>query len=38
MKKVFNTFLLLALVSLMFTACKKEYPEPPIQNLPIGTV
>lgn len=22
----------------MFTACKKEYPEPPIQDLPIGTI
>ena len=22
----------------MFTACKKEYPEPPIQDLPVGTV
>ncbi len=36
--KVFNVFLLLALVGMMFTACKKEYPEPPIQDLPIGTV
>ena len=36
--KLFNTFLLLAMVGMMFTACKKEYPEPPIQDLPIGTV
>ncbi|MCR5657880.1 MAG: DUF5689 domain-containing protein [Bacteroidales bacterium] len=36
--RVFNSFLLLALVGMMFTACKKEYPEPPIQDLPIGTV
>ncbi len=36
--KFFNAFLLLALVGMMFTACKKEYPEPPIQDLPVGTV
>ena len=36
--RVFNAFLLLAMVGLMFTACKKDYPEPPIQDLPIGTV
>lgn len=36
--RLFNAFLLLATVGLMFTACKKEYPEPPIQDLPIGTV
>lgn len=36
--RVFNAFLLLAMVGMMFTACKKEYPEPPIQDLPIGTV
>ena len=36
--KVLNVFLLLAIVGLMFTACKKEYPEPPIQPLPVGTV
>ena len=36
--RLFNAFLLLALVGLMFTACKKEYPEPPIQDLPVGTV
>ncbi len=36
--RVFNTFLLLAMVGMMFTACKKEYPEPPIQDLPIGEV
>lgn len=36
--RVFNAFLILAMVGMMFTACKKEYPEPPIQDLPIGTV
>lgn len=36
--RLFNTILLLATVGMMFTACKKEYPEPPIQDLPIGTV
>ena len=36
--RVFNAFLLLAMVGMMFTSCKKEYPEPPIQDLPIGTV
>ena len=36
--RLFNAFLLLAMVGLMFTACKKEYPEPPIQDLPVGTV
>ncbi len=36
--RVFNAFLLLAMVGLMFTACKKDYPEPSIQDLPIGTV
>ena len=36
--RLFNAFLLFALVGLMFTACKKEYPEPPIQDLPVGTV
>ena len=36
--RLFNAFLLLAMVGMMFTACKKEYPEPPIQDLPIGRV
>ena len=36
--RLFNAFLLLAMMGLMFTACKKEYPEPPIQDLPVGTV
>ena len=36
--RLFNAFLLLAMVGVMFTACKKEYPQPPIQDLPIGTV
>ena len=26
------------MVGVMFTACKKEYPQPPIQDLPVGTV
>ena len=30
--------MLLALVGTLFTACKKEYPTPPIQDLPIGRV
>jgi hypothetical protein len=36
--RVFNAFLLLAMVGMMFTACKKEYPQPPIQDLPVGRV
>ena len=36
--RIFNAFLLLAMVGLMFTSCKKEIHEPPIQDLPIGTV
>ena len=36
--KVLNIFTLLAMVGTLFTACKKEYPEPPIQDLPIGRV
>lgn len=36
--RVFNAFLLLALVGTMLASCKKEYPQPPIQNLPVGTV
>jgi len=36
--RVLKTFLLLVMPALMFTACKKEYPEPPIQDLPVGTV
>ena len=37
-KRVFNAFLLLAMVGTLCTACKKEYPTPPIQELPIGRV
>lgn len=33
-----NSFILLALLGVLFTSCKKDYPEPPIQLLPIGTV
>ena len=36
--RLFNTILLLAAVGMMFTACKKDYPQPPIQDLPVGTV
>ena len=36
--RVLNIFMILATVGLMFTACKKEYPEPPIQDLPVGVV
>ena len=32
------SFLLLAMMGVLFTACKKEYPQPPIQDLPVGTV
>ena len=39
MKKAFKlSFILLAFLGVMFTSCKKDYPEPPIQVLPIGTV
>ena len=39
MKKIFKqSFLLLAILGVMFTSCKKDYLEPPIQVLPIGTV
>lgn len=36
--KVLKIFALLAMVGTLFTACKKEYPTPPIQELPIGRV
>ena len=36
--KVLKIFTLLAMVGTLFTACKKEYPTPPIQDLPIGRV
>lgn len=32
------SLLLLAAMGVLFASCKKEYPQPPIQNLPIGTV
>ena len=39
MRKVLKqSFILLALLGVIFTSCKKEYPEPPIQVLPVGTV
>ena len=36
--RVFNAFLLLAMMGAVFTACKKEYPQPPIQDLPVGKI
>ena len=39
MKKIFKTsFILLALLGVMFTSCKKEYEIPPIPVLPVGDV
>ena len=39
MKKLFKiSFILLALLGVVFTSCKKDYPEPPIQVLPVGTI
>ena len=39
MKKLFkNSLLLLALLSVLFTSCRKDYPEPPIDILPVGDV
>lgn len=39
MKKLVNySFMLLAMLGVMFTSCKKDYDKPPIQDLPIGTV
>jgi hypothetical protein len=39
MKKLFKTsFILLALLGVMFTSCKKEYEIPPIPVLPVGEV
>lgn len=32
------SFVLFAMLGVVFTSCKKEYPEPPIQVLPVGTV
>ena len=37
MKRIIKTsFILLALLGVLFTSCKKEYEKPPIQNLPQG--
>ena len=33
-----TSLLLLAAMGILFASCKKEYPQPPIQNLPVGTV
>ena len=33
-----NSFLLLALMGLLFSSCKKEYDRPPINVLPVGEV
>ena len=39
MKTLFKqSFILLALLGVLFTSCKKDYPEPPIQVLPVGTI
>ena len=39
MKKAIKlSFALLALMGVLFTSCKKDYPMPPIQSLPIGEV
>lgn len=39
MKKLFKTsFILLALLGVLFTSCKKEYEIPPIPVLPVGDV
>ena len=39
MKKAIKlSFALLALMGVLFTSCKKDYPTPPIQSLPIGEV
>ena len=39
MKRVIKlSFVLFAMIGVLFTSCKKDYPEPPIQVLPIGTV
>ena len=39
MKRIVKiSFLLLAMMGVLFTSCKKDYPEPPIQNLPVGTI
>ena len=39
MKKYFKiSFIVLALLGVLFTSCKKDYEEPPIQVLPVGTV
>ena len=37
-KVIKNSFLVLALLSVLFTSCKKEYENPPVNNVPIGTV
>ncbi len=39
MKKLVKlSVVLLMMLGVAFTSCKKEYPEPPIQVLPVGTV
>ena len=37
-KVIKNSFLILALLSVLFTSCKKEYEIPPINNVPVGDV
>ena len=36
--RVLNSFLLVALLGVLFASCKKEYPEPPVNSMPEGTV
>ena len=35
-RTITRSFLLLALASLLFASCKKDYDVPPIQDLPVG--
>ena len=37
-KVIKNSFLILALLSVLFTSCKKEYEIPPINDVPVGDV
>ena len=38
MKRVIRFIVLFAMLGVVFTSCKKDYPEPDVQILPIGTV
>ena len=33
-----TSLLLLAAMGILFASCKKEYPTPPIHDLPVGTI